>query len=46
MKWQLEFNKDLKVEEYITQMMAKNLAYLAQNKKRWEEIWLLSEIQQ
>lgn len=28
MKWQLEFNKDLKVEEYIKQMMAKNLAYL------------------
>lgn len=34
MKWQLEFNKDLKVEEYITQMMAKNLAYLAPQKKR------------
>jgi len=28
MKWQLGFNKDLKAEEYIEQMMAKNLSYL------------------
>lgn len=33
-KWQLEFSIDLKVEEYIKQIMAKNCNYLVKKKKK------------